>query len=543
MNESLLRILGLIEGRLAPRARPSFLGLLPADHVEAVDAFAKRTKADEDVRSALEERLLAQFDAPSQDEEEDETEGLEGESQGDAEEEASAPNEEESGLPTLLALLLVVAAPETAADFLIHLPPHLQGRIALKMATGTLLNITRDLSVAEVELIEALRQVLTNKEEWGVETSCRILRAIPEDRQLRRIITAADELEHETVALIQNHLFVFEDLMRLSDPDLQVLLMQMDNATLAEALQMTEEKVESRLLRNVSSRRRGVIVEEVERYARATLEEIELAQLQVLNAARQFYEQGKISTYFGSVDRKKRLTLVVEDEEDLAAEGEEEREPEKRKRALLPLGIVLAGFVLTVAWFLLGDGTVPSRSVSPSVSQKKVKRAQAGEGRSTRVAVQEEEETSSGEKGGRASVSRQAELKPGESMKTPDGVRALLELPGFARFELDESAEVERPSEDDSEEAGELFLRVGRVRTAILEEGFVIRTPVVEVKGKPGTVFRTRVVLNATTTVEVERGNVEVISLVEDGKRWLLQGGERGRFASEGGETIEPLED
>lgn len=525
MNESLLKILGLIGGHLVPRSRPSFLSLLPADHAEAVEAFVKRTEADEEgMRSALEERLLAQFDAPPQDEEED---------------------EEEPGLPVLLALLSVAAAPEAAADFLVRLPLHLQGQMALKIATGTLLNITRNLPAAEVELVEALRQVLSDKEEWGTETACRILRAIPETQQLRRIITAADEIEPETVILLQNHLFVFEDLLRLADRDLQILLMQVDNTTLAQALQMTEEKVENRLLRNLSSRRRSMIVEEEERYARTTLEEIELAQLQVLDAARQLYEQGKISTYFGSVERKKRPTPVAAEEEDPVAreDSEEERKPEKRKRNLLPLGIVLAGFVLTAVWFLIREGTAPSRSISPSASQKMAERARAGKKSPMRVVVQGEGETSSGGKRGRTPVSKQAKLEPGGSMKTPDGVRALLELPGSARFELDESAEVERPSEEGSEETDELFLRIGRVRTVVLGQGFAIRTPVVEVKGRPGTVFRTRVVLDATTTVEVEKGRVEVVSLVEDGRRWLLQGGESGRFASGGRGTIEPLED
>ena len=63
-------------------------------------------------------------------------------------------------------------------------------------------------------------------------------------------------------------------------------------------------------------------------------------------------------------------------------------------------------------------------------------------------------------------------------------------------------------------------------------------TPIVEVVGRAGAVFHTRVVLDASTIVEVERGTVEVISLKDEKKKWLLKEGKVGRFHSNGGVDI-----
>ena len=87
-------------------------------------------------------------------------------------------------------------------------------------------------------------------------------------------------------------------------------------------------------------------------------------------------------------------------------------------------------------------------------------------------------------------------------------------------------------------------MRVGKVRTMVLDEEFELRTPVVKVRGiVRGAVFETRVVLNAATSVEVNRGMVEVRSSLRDGQRWVLGSGMRGYFDTAGNGEIEKNEE
>ena len=125
----------------------------------------------------------------------------------------------------------------------------------------------------------------------------------------------------------------------------------------------------------------------------------------------------------------------------------------------------------------------------------------------------------------------------GKSMRTPRGVKAMLELPRVGTVELDEQTEVERlPPAEEGKEGG-FYLRVGQVKATVIEDGFPVSTPVVEVHGTPGTVFRVRVVLDGSTVVEVARGQVQVVSLMEGERRWSLRAGDLGRFDRQGGEV------
>lgn len=553
MDEKLADILTQVAFHLNPRARESFVRLLPEICRPAIETAIRREEApDSSALTPLEQRLLAQLAPPGEDESRgqerygrdlDEGGDAEGEEDGGAEavdegeEVIGGPDTgEEPALPVLLAMLCAASEPEEAAVFLVRLPVHLQGQIVLKIAKGTPLNATRGLTDEEEGLVEALRQAVAPREQWGVDVACRILRAVPGTAQKRRALTAADELDHETVSILQNHLFVFEDLLRLGDPDLQTLLLQVDNETISQALMMTEARVRNRLLRNVSQRRQAMVREEEERYAHATLSEIEGAQMGMLYTARLLYEQGRITTYFGSVAKEKAPEWSPEEdeEEEEFAEPQEEGEGRERRKsggssakwavALLFLSLVGIGLLVKEVGFR-------SRSTSTPTAQSR--KALGGKGGGVRVLVRGEGDVSAD-----GTRENSGSLGLGESIRTPSGVKAMLELPRVGTVELEEQTEVERvpPAAEEGEEGG-LYLRVGQVKTTVLEDGFPIRTPVVQVKGTPGTVFRTRVVLDGTTIVEVERGQVEVVSLVAEGRRWSLKAGDMGRFDRQGGEV------
>jgi hypothetical protein len=530
MDEALTRTLALMAERLNPRAQAGLVGLLPQELGGEVQKELQEGGEERAPSSPLEERLLIQLAPPVPEEESEAEEEPEMEAVGSTDYQP----EEEPVLPVLLGLLGVVAEPTAAAEFLVLLPAHLQGQITLKIATSNSLNITRGLGEEERELVERLRRMLPEKETLGVEGVCAILREIPTTRQLRRAINAADDQDHEKVTILQNHLFVFEDLLRLSDPELQMLLMRTDSAVLAQAMQMTAEKVRKRLLGNISQRRRVLVEEELERWGNATLAEIESAQLNILTSIRHLYEQGMIATYFGSVDRggEERSPELGEEEQESEEEQEEEKDTPKGKGiGISPAAILLPLALVAVAWLAKdvfqgdrsGESLTSPRTVAGDALRKKP----------MRVMVQAEgggEENAAG--GGNG------QLGAGESLKTPAGVRAMLELPRNALFELEELTEVERPPDDTEGEGGELYLRVGRVRTTVLDQGFKVETPIVEIIGRTGAVFHTRVVLDASTIVEVERGTVEVISLRDKKIKWLLKEGKVGRFHSNGGADI-----
>ena len=425
-------------------------------------------------------------------------------------------------------------------------------------------------------MIEALRSHLSGRERWGVEPAVHILRASDTTRRLRRAIEATAVIDAEAVSILQDQLFVFEDVLRLEDREFQVLLGRIDNQTLARAMRNASDPVRDRFFDNMSDRRAMLVAEEGEILAELTDEESAEAQKKVLETLRQLYEKGDIMTYFGSVQGQ----LDADDTDDEEGDDDEDSEadhsaiqaqsepppvhvPTERKTVsavteptpfrrfgLLVAGGCLAAVVVTVAVLHFAMRDTPRTLQEETEHPKRTEKTTAS--RSSRaIAIQREQRPMSGEQAEKKSgdpIPSEGTLAAGESMTVANDIQAILLLPAVesetgnvAQVVAEPGSELSRePTADSSaSDNGELVLRLGRVRTAILKEGFVVKSPVVEVAGVRGAIFAVRVVLDATTTVEVEQGAVHVRLLKSPGEPFRLVAGQSGHFDSGGGAVIE----
>ena len=540
--------IALIAARLNDEARSAVIDLLAGDLQGEVVKLVRQVDPEGGDLEEYQRQMLQGFIPPVEDEEAevevDQQAGIDehgsdvepGEDEGE-QTLATDPNLEpvnsvsdDAGLVAVLAMLCAAGPKHVAADLLIHLPLHLQGQIIPKLLKTSPLNATSGLIPLHREVVEALRGASPSREEWGVEPVCQILRSVDSTRQLRRLLTTADDIDHESVVILQNHLFNFEDLLRLSARDQQALLVQVDNQALGQALLMTEERVHKGLLANVSARRRSMIVEEEQRWSESTIQEIEIAQQGMLALARHLYEQGKITTYFGSVSRKGIAEFDFTEQDEVEEEVDETQEEEwEEEESTEYKGLIIGGLVLVIASAAIW-GLVSLLAVDGGGSRTSGKRSKSGKGGIIAT-----------ESGGlNAVVADGAEGAEGASSRRSGGQsvgeQAIVELPGLARVEALQATEIEAVDEDDDA----LVMRVGKMRTRVLDEDFEMRTPVVSIRGVVrGAVFDTRVVLDAGTTVEVVQGMVEVHSLLRKGQQWRVEQGGRGYFDTAGNARIE----
>lgn len=568
------RVLARIALRWNTRAQQRFADLLPEPESEELAEWLRRGHdLEADAPTALEERLQRSLaaaepapDADSQDDgvgtQADEVEAFF--SAGEA-----ADPESPAGLPatrlaeTVLARLLQTVPPQAAAALLAELPVGLQGQAIVLLATSTPMSAARELPGDERELFDRLqRRLASQAEQWGVEPACAILRGLSTTRRLRRALTAVADIDDEAATIIQNHLFEFDDLLRLRDVELQALLGRIDNPTLARALTGVGDTVMERVYANASDRRAALLRDEAELYAEITREEVERARAEVLATVRYLYERGGITTYFGSISRVGGPSVEEEQEEDEELEdpGESASEPEVRpiptpESGRQPLWTrVLLGGLVAVAVLLLVTGLTQllSTSRAPTAGSPAASRRQGGSG-SGRVLVLGEEDADAGAQDAEAADTREEgaaarSLGAGQTLRVPAGVQAVLRFPvpvgsgTAARVQAASGAEVEGTAAGELAEPGEatgLFLRAGRVTVTVLDEGFVVRTPVVHVSGAPGARFRVRVVLDATTTVEALQGTVAARS-PQGSNLARLQPGQRLRVDGRGGTELSP---
>ena len=439
----------------------------------------------------------------------------------------------------------MAAPPERAAGLLDQLPRHLKGQLLQALVTVSSVGASRSSFGTEPAVIAAdLRSQLAGKEEWGLDKAVDIVRELGDDVRTGRALAALAGVDQQALSQVQNRLFGFDDLMQLQDAELQVLMMQVDNGTLGRALQNTSEEMKKRLYGNMSARRRSIVSEEEELQEDATPEEIEEAHGAVMDAVRKLYQTRKIDTYFGSAQEDSRPRPVEEPREraptpgggieagppaqQAAAEPAAKPTPASRKRKS-PVGAVLAGLgvvvLVALAWLWLG-GDAPSRSEKGSGS-KTSGSGSSGGARAGEMRV--------GSDAGGSSRTAEAGVKQTpvrQTRMTAEG-KAVLDLPGNTRSEVEpvgERAQIYHEETVDPEDPKGLFMSIGRVRTTLLDEDFYVRTPVVKITGSQDAVFETRVVIDRTTYVSVESGEVMVERITGTGGSTSMTAGQNLRF-------------
>lgn len=549
MSEELVGVLSMIAARLEEGAEGLPLDQFPAPLREAV---SRSSAAPPELDDAVAQRLRRDLRAP------------EGPDSGTAAPEVGDFPAEGSGTTTgrqadlgtfagvLLAVVAMAAGTERAGRLLDSLPGHLKAQLLQALVSDATLRDRRErLGAPAVGIAVELCSQLGGRETWGPDWAVEVIRELGDGGRMGRALAALGDLDGNALAQIQNRLFGFEDLVQLQDAELQVLMMQVDNKTLGLALQQVSEETKKRFYTNMSVRRRRIVAEEEELHGEAIPAEIEEAQGVFMDAVRKLYRARKISTYFGAAqedsrprpreeDRERALSAgvgggVAEPDAEVAADASEAAPSRpSRKKAKIPIPAVIGGLaavgVMALAWLWLGGessslSTDRSGGGQPSERETTGGGAKKGEisvGSSFRPEKQEAGQTAS---------AQVMQTPVRRTRLTADG-KAVLDLPGQAQAEVEPLGErIQTYREESTEEEAPkgLFLAVGRVRTTILDPEFYVRTPMIRVTGTAGAVFETRVVIDRTTYLEVESGEVTAVSQVGGGET-KLAAGQSARF-------------
>lgn len=98
---------------------------------------------------------------------------------------------------------------------------------------------------------------------------------------------------------IQAMMFVFEDVLKISDRDMQKVMTEIDKADLALALKAGAPELVDKFLKNLSERARDNIKDEIEMLGPKPLSEVEEAQKRIIQQIRQMEEHGDITVNRG----------------------------------------------------------------------------------------------------------------------------------------------------------------------------------------------------------------------------------------------------
>jgi flagellar motor switch protein FliG len=201
-----------------------------------------------------------------------------------------------------IALILSFLHHEQAAAILSGLPPSRQADVAERLAT---MERTTPYVVQAVERIleKKISSFVTKSynEAGGIDTIVEILNRA--DRTTEKfILESLEETNPELADEIKNMMFVFEDITKLDDRSIQRLLREVNSKDLAMALKTSSSEVRSRIYKNISSRARQMLEEDISYLGPVRVREVEDAQQRIVAIVRHLDELGEVLIARGGED-------------------------------------------------------------------------------------------------------------------------------------------------------------------------------------------------------------------------------------------------
>lgn len=197
--------------------------------------------------------------------------------------------------PQIIALVIAHMTADKGALLLSGLEPKVQTDVAYRLAV---MDRTSPEVVAGVEKtlerkLSSMLQPTEMSRVGGVDPLVEIINR--SDRSTERLIVEGLEGKDSVLAdEVKSRMFIFDDLVFLDDRSMQLVLRQIDTATLALSLKGVSEAVRAKVVENLSSGAATTLLEEVEILGAVRLRQVEEAQQVVIRKVRELEEAGQI---------------------------------------------------------------------------------------------------------------------------------------------------------------------------------------------------------------------------------------------------------
>jgi flagellar motor switch protein FliG len=211
--------------------------------------------------------------------------------------------------PQNLLTFIIDEHPQTIALILSHLPPAYGAEIIKGLPAERQLAVVRRVAnmgqtnpevIHEIESgLESRMSNLMNQsfeKAGGVASVAEILNV--SDRATERaLLESLAQEDPELVEEIRRLMFVFDDLCKLSDKDMQSVLKSVETNQWAMALKGASTELKQRILGNMSQRAAAMLAEEMDFLGSVKLSEVEAVQQQIVDIVRKLEDAGQITVH------------------------------------------------------------------------------------------------------------------------------------------------------------------------------------------------------------------------------------------------------
>ncbi len=203
--------------------------------------------------------------------------------------------------PQTIALILSQLEPAQSAGILAQLSERTQAEVAYRIATMD--NITPSvINQIEESLQTNLKDILGGHKDVGGPKIVADILNLTGTSVEKHVLDKIDAQDPETAEVVRNMMFVFEDLITLTDREIQILLREVDQKDLVIAMKAASEELKEKILVNMSDRIRTFMQEEMDFMGPMRLREVEDVQLRIVQKARQLEDQGQLNIVRGHAE-------------------------------------------------------------------------------------------------------------------------------------------------------------------------------------------------------------------------------------------------
>ena len=196
--------------------------------------------------------------------------------------------------PQVIAIVLAGLEPGKAGQIVAQLP--------VRQATDIVTRIARMDEVPEnaiAELDEVLQHrfkqagTLKMTNIGGIRSAATILNRVQKEME-KKIVEELDQANAALSQQIQENMFIFENLLQVDDRGIQALVREVTTDTLVMALKGADPTLQDKIFRNMSKRAAELLKSDLEAKGPVKLSDVEIAQKDVVTAARRLADEGTI---------------------------------------------------------------------------------------------------------------------------------------------------------------------------------------------------------------------------------------------------------
>lgn len=206
--------------------------------------------------------------------------------------------------PQTVALILANLKPPQAASILSELSEESQSEVAYRLAT---MEKTSPELIYDIEM--ALRDQMGTvfggnlSKAGGTAALAEILNSVNRTAE-KHILEKLREIDPELSDEVDSLMFLFEDIVKLTNEAIQLIVKEVDSKTLALSLKASSKELKDKIFKNMTERAAEMLEDELQYLGPVRVRDVESAQKQILDIIHELEESGKIE-----------ITRDVKDEE------------------------------------------------------------------------------------------------------------------------------------------------------------------------------------------------------------------------------------